>query len=150
MIGLFLATTSSALALMRMSRHLRVLRASSMSCGASTSGECWRPVHPYNLLGFLLDEFQPFRKGNRPRAFTFLRVHLVRFLASASATSRVIPNTANVLMASLQSGAALRDLWWRFGLGWGITGDRHGAGSRRELWRIDLPMLKSTLCGFAS
>ena len=33
-----------------------------------------------------------------PGAFTFLRVPLVRFLASASATSRVIPNTANVLM----------------------------------------------------
>ncbi|MGH8335210.1 MAG: hypothetical protein ACRES0_32960, partial [Pseudomonas sp.] len=23
-----------------------------------------------------------------------------------------------------QVGAALRDRWWQFGLGWGITGDR--------------------------
>ena len=43
-----------------------------------------------------------------PGAFTFLRVPLVRFLASACATSRVIPNTANVLIASLQSGSVLR------------------------------------------
>jgi hypothetical protein len=35
-------------------------------------------------------------------------------------------------MDYLQSGAALRVRWWQFGLGWGITGDRHGAGSRRE------------------
>jgi hypothetical protein len=36
-------------------------------------------------------------------------------------------------MEILQSGAALRDRWWQFGLGWGITGDRHGAGSRSDM-----------------
>jgi hypothetical protein len=37
-----------------------------------------------------------------------------------------MPNTANVLMRYLQSGAALRDRWWQFGIGWGITGCHYG------------------------
>lgn len=24
--------------------------------------------------------------------------------------------------------------WWQFDLGWGITGDQHGAGSMRAVW----------------
>lgn len=49
-IVLPLASTNTALALICMSRHLSVLRASSMNCsaycGASNSGESWRTVPP--------------------------------------------------------------------------------------------------------
>ena len=88
----------------------------SAYCGASNSGESWRTApFLHNLLGLLLDKLKLFRERDRltqPRAFTFLRVPLVRFLTSASATSRVIPNTANVLIDYLQLGATLRG-WMR-------------------------------------
>ena len=31
-----------------------------------------------------------------------------------------------MVIVDFQSGAALRDRWWHFGFGWGITGGRHG------------------------
>ena len=44
-------------------------------------------------------------------------------------------------MDYLQSGAALRDRWWQFGLGWGITNSRHDAGDKlrgKKKVKIDL------------
>ena len=124
-------------------RRLRLRIDNRFALGVHKNGLCPDPQIPalngftgqFNkLLGLLRGIEQRRQLANRPPpgAFTFLRVPLVRFLASASATSRVIPNTANVLMASLQSGAALRDRWWHFGFGWGITGDRHGTWFRHQ------------------
>src|SRR5450830_11757 len=126
MIGSPWASTIVRLAFIRISRHLLPLRASSMKCsaycGASKSGlSCFTLTPPMICSAFWVtfssqsstesSILWPGRCGSG-------RVVLTVFLASAMATSRVIPNTAKVLMGYLQACACLAG--WRDSLIWGI------------------------------